>query len=40
MKYELSVNLEYAFQDAGETIPERIEAAARAGFRNVELFLT
>ncbi|WP_219893048.1 TIM barrel protein [Aquisediminimonas profunda] len=40
MKYEISVNLEYAFQDAGETIQERIAAAAAAGFSKVEIFLT
>lgn len=40
MNYEISVNLEYAFQDAGETIPERVVAAAAAGFRYVEMFLT
>ncbi len=40
MRYEISVNLEYGFQDAGETIEQRIAAAAAAGFRKVELFLT
>lgn len=40
MKYEISVNLEYAFRDAGETIEERVGAAAAAGFRKVEIFLT
>lgn len=40
MPYELSVNLEYAFRDAGETIEERIAAAATSGFRKVEIFLT
>lgn len=40
MQYEISVNLEYAFRDAGETIEERIAAAAQAGFRKVEIFLT
>ncbi|WP_246869867.1 TIM barrel protein [Novosphingobium sp. SG707] len=39
MAYEISVNLEYAFQDAGESIEQRIDAAAAAGFRYVELFL-
>lgn len=28
MRYAISVNLEYAFRDAGDTIPERIAAAA------------
>lgn len=40
MKYEISVNLEYAFHDAGDTIPERIAAAAAAGIHKVEMFLT
>lgn len=40
MAYELSVNLEYAFREAGETIDARIRAAAAAGFRKVEIFLT
>lgn len=40
MPYPISVNLEYAFRDAGETIEERIAAAAAAGFRKVEIFLT
>ncbi|MFM5950217.1 MAG: TIM barrel protein [Novosphingobium sp.] len=40
MGYELSVNLEYAFQEAGETIEDRIRAAAAAGFGKVEIFLT
>ena len=40
MAYELSVNLEYAFQEAGETIEDRIRAAAAAGFGQVEIFLT
>lgn len=40
MAYELSVNLEYAFQEAGEHIADRVRAAAAAGFSKVELFLT
>jgi len=40
MAYELSVNLEYAFQEAGEHIADRVRAAAEAGFAKVELFLT
>ena len=39
MPFELSVNLEYAFLEAGERIEDRIAAAAAAGFRKVELFL-
>ena len=39
MPYELSVNLEYGFTEAGERIEDRIAAAAAAGFRKVELFL-
>ncbi|HET9630401.1 MAG TPA: TIM barrel protein [Novosphingobium sp.] len=39
MAYELSVNLEYGFTEAGERIEDRIAAAAAAGFRKVELFL-
>lgn len=38
--FELSVNLEYLFNEAGEDIPDRIAAAATAGFRRVELFMT
>jgi hydroxypyruvate isomerase len=40
MAYQISVNLEYAFHDAGERIEDRIAAAAAAGFDKVELFLT
>ncbi|MFM5925126.1 MAG: TIM barrel protein [Novosphingobium sp.] len=40
MAYDLSVNLEYAFREAGETIEDRIRAAAAAGFGKVEIFLT
>lgn len=39
MAFEISVNLDYAFQDAGERIEQRIDAAAAAGFGKVELFL-
>lgn len=39
MPFELSVNLEYGFTEAGERIEDRIAAAASAGFRKVELFL-
>lgn len=40
MAYALSVNLEYAFREAGEGIPDRVRAAAAAGFDKVEMFLT
>lgn len=40
MGFELSVNLEYAFREAGEAIEDRVRAAAAAGFRKVEIFLT
>ncbi len=39
MTFPLSVNLEYAFQEAGDRIEDRIRAAAAAGFTKVELFL-
>lgn len=39
MAFELSVNLEYGFTEAGDKIEDRIAAAAAAGFRKVELFL-
>lgn len=39
MPFELSINLEYGFTEAGERIEDRIAAAAAAGFRKVELFL-
>lgn len=39
MAYDLSVNLEYAFTEAGERVEDRIAAAAAAGFSKVELFL-
>lgn len=40
MPYELSVNLEYMFHEAGERIEDRIAAAAAAGFNKVEIFNT
>jgi len=40
MAYELSVNLEYMFTEAGERVEDRIAAAAAAGFRKAELFTT
>jgi hydroxypyruvate isomerase len=39
MAFDLSVNLEYGFTEAGEKVEDRIAAAAAAGFRKVELFL-
>jgi hydroxypyruvate isomerase len=38
--FELSVNLEYMFQEAGEAIEDRVAAAAAAGYRYVEFFST
>jgi hydroxypyruvate isomerase len=38
--FELSVNLEYMFQEAGENLTDRVAAAAAAGFRKVEIFTT
>lgn len=38
--FELSVNIEYMFQEAGEDLPDRVHAAAEAGFRKVEMFTT
>lgn len=38
MAYELSVNLEYMYQEAGEKIEDRIAAAAADGYRKVEIF--
>lgn len=40
MPFELSVNLEYMFHEAGERLEDRIAAAAAAGFRKVEMFTT
>ncbi|MDE2434950.1 MAG: TIM barrel protein [Sphingomonadales bacterium] len=40
MSFELSVNLEYMFHEAGERLEDRMVAAARAGFRKVEIFTT
>jgi hydroxypyruvate isomerase len=40
MPYELSVNLEYMFHEAGERLEDRMAAAAAAGFRHVEIFTT
>lgn len=40
MAFELSVNLEYMFHEAGERLEDRMAAAAAAGFRKVEIFTT
>lgn len=40
MAFELSVNLEYLFHEAGERLEDRMVAAAAAGFRKVEMFTT
>jgi len=40
MAYELSVNLEYMFHEAGERLEDRIAAAAAAGFTKAEMFTT
>lgn len=40
MSFELSVNLEYMFHEAGERLEDRMAAAAAAGFRKVEVFTT
>lgn len=40
MPFELSVNLEYLFHEAGERLEDRMAAAAGAGFRKVEIFTT
>lgn len=40
MSFELSVNLEYMFNEAGERIEDRIAAASAAGFDKVEIFST
>jgi hydroxypyruvate isomerase len=36
--FEVSANIEYMFHDAGESLEKRIEAAAAAGIRKVEMF--
>jgi hydroxypyruvate isomerase len=38
--FELSVSLEYLFQDAGDDLADRVAAAAEAGFGKVEIFTT
>lgn len=40
MPFDLSVNLEYMFHEAGERLEDRMAAAAAAGFRKVEIFTT
>ncbi len=40
MTFDLSVNLEYMFHEAGERLEDRVEAAAAAGFRKAEIFTT
>lgn len=40
MAFELSVNIEYMFHEAGERLEDRIAAAAAAGFAKVEMFTT
>lgn len=40
MAFDLSVNLEYMFHEAGDRLEDRIAAAAAAGFRKVEMFTT
>lgn len=40
MFFELSVNLEYMFHEAGDRLEDRMAAAAAAGFKKVEIFTT
>lgn len=40
MPFELSVNLEYMFHEAGERLEDRIAAVAAAGFTKAEMFTT
>lgn len=40
MPFELSVNLEYMFHEAGERLEDRMAMAAAAGFSKVEVFTT
>ncbi len=40
MPFELSVNLEYMFHEAGDRLEDRMAAAAAAGFTKVEIFTT
>jgi hydroxypyruvate isomerase len=36
--FEVSANIEYMFQEAGESLEKRVEAASAAGIRKVEMF--
>jgi hydroxypyruvate isomerase len=38
--FEVSANVEYMFHEAGESLEKRVEAAAAAGIRKVEMFTT
>ena len=38
--FEVSANIEYMFHEAGASLEERVEAAAAAGIRKVEMFTT
>ena len=38
--FEVSANIEYMFHEAGESLERRVEAAAAAGIRKVEMFTT
>lgn len=40
MSFEISVNLEYMFHEAGERLEDRMAAAAAAGFTKFEMFTT
>ncbi|MEJ6009843.1 TIM barrel protein [Novosphingobium aquae] len=40
MSFEISVNLEYMFLEAGERLEDRMAAAAAVGFTKVEIFTT
>lgn len=40
MSFEISVNLEYMFHEAGERLEDRVAAAAAAGYSKVEIFTT
>jgi hydroxypyruvate isomerase len=38
--FEISANIEYMFREAGEGLDRRVESAASAGIRKVEMFTT
>ena len=38
--FEVSANIEYMFHEAGKSLEKRVEAAAAAGLRKVEMFTT